>query len=392
MMDSFIFNLPTKLYFGKKQEDNLGKILKERKARKVLLIYGQGSAYKSGLVTKLIASLEKEHISVIEFGGIRPNPTIGPVHEGIRICREQNVDFIVAIGGGSAMDTAKLISTGFYYDGDPFDISLQLFVPIKALPLGVVVTIAASGSEMSSSCVIQDDETGIKRGYNSEFNRPLFAIENPELTFSVPKNQTAYGIVDILMHTLERYFSFSSSDHEPSDAFSEALVKSTIESGLIAYHHPKDYDARANLLLLSSFSHNGLTSIGKKYSMPVHQLEHILSGLYPFVAHGAGLAALFPSWARYYVNYDVEKFDSFARNVFGLFGSDKLENAKKGIEKLEQYFQELEMPTTFKDLGIDHPDIPRMVEMLTDGGTRVINHHVKHLDREVATEIYRALL
>ena len=392
MIDSFIFDLPTKLYFGKNQEDNIGKILKERKAKKVLLVHGQGSQVRSGLIDRVMYYIKHEDIDVVDFGGVRPNPTIELVRQGIKTAKEKGVDFIVAVGGGSAMDTAKLISTGFYYDGDPFDISLHKYAPKKALPLGVIVTIAASGSEMSSSCVIQDDLTGQKKGFNSEFNRPLFAIENPELTFSVPKNQTAYGIVDILMHTLERYFSYSPSEIEPSDAFAEALIKSTLESGEIAYKNPDDYTARGNLLLLSSFSHNGFTSVGKKYSMPVHQLEHVLSGLYPAVAHGEGLAVLFPAWAKFYLNYDLDKFDRFARNVFGLKCENKTENAKMGLLRLEEYFKAMDMPTSFKELKIENPDINKMVNILTNDGTRVVDHHVKPLDKNVALIIYKSLI
>ena len=392
MIDSFIFDIPTKLYYGRNQEENIGKILKERKAKKVLLVHGQGSQVKSGLIDRVIYHIKHEDIDIVDFGGVRPNPTIELVRDGIKVCKDKNIDFIIAVGGGSAMDTAKLISTGFYYDGDPFDISLHKYIPKKALPLGVIVTIAASGSEMSTSCVIQDDQTGLKKGFNSEFNRPLFAIENPELTFSVPKDQTAYGIVDILMHTLERYFSYSSSKIEPSDFFAEALIKSTLESGEIAYNNPGDYNARGNLLLLSSFSHNGFTSVGKKYVMPAHQLEHVLSGMYPSVAHGAGLAVLFPAWAKYYMNYDLDKFDRFARNVFGLKYENKTENARMGILRLEEYFKKMNMPTSFKELGIENPDINKMVKILTNDGTRVVDHHVKPLDKEVALIIYKSLI
>lgn len=391
MIDAFTFDLPTKLYFGRKEEERIGEILKDYKATNVLLVYGQKSIIESGLLNRIKTFIKHADIEITELPGARPNPTIEFVREGIEIARLKQIDFILAIGGGSVMDAAKLISTGFYYDGDPFDISLKRYIPTKSLPLGVIVTIAASGSEMSTSCVVQDDSTGVKRGYNSIFNRPLFAIENPELTFSVPKVQTGYGIVDIIMHTLERYFSYSPSDDEPADALSEILIKKTLKAGLIAYNEPNNYDARANLLLYSSFSHNGLTSIGKKYVMPVHQLEHVLSGLYPFVAHGAGLAALFPAWARYYLEYDLDKFDRFAQNVFNLHHEDKKINAEKGLTELIDYFKKINMPLSFKELGIENPDIDKMVELLTEGGTRMVAHHLKPLDKEVARKIYSAL-
>lgn len=392
MIDSFIFSIPTKIYFGKNQEENIGLILKEHDVQNVLVVYGMGSIVKSGLLQKVKDLIEAENIKITELSGVRSNPIIDLVRKGIKLARESKIDFILAIGGGSVMDTAKLISTGFYYDGDPFDIPLKKHIPSKAMPLGVIVTIAASGSEASTSCVIQDDISGIKRGYNSEFNRPVFAIENPELTYSVPKEQTAFGIVDIFMHTVERYLSLSPSEDEISDRFSEQLMKLTLKSGLIAYENPNDYDARANLLLLSSLSHCGLTSVGKKYSMPVHQLEHVLSGLYPAVAHGAGLAAIFPSWAEHYLEENLDKFDLLAKNVFDLHNPDKKTNASNGIRKLVEYFINIKVPLSYKELGINKPDIDKMVEMLDLDETSKNARRVKYLDNKGAREIYRSLL
>ena len=233
-----------------------------------------------------------------------------------------------------------------------------------------------------------EDDTKEKYGYCSPFNRLNFAIENPELTYSVNRTQTAYGIVDILMHTLERYFQ-PSSENEPCDGFAETLLKSVIEAGPKAMENPNDYDSRAVLMLMSSLSHNGLMNIGKKPGMPVHALEHALSGVYPFVAHGAGLAVLFPMWARFYIPYDVDKFDRFARNVFNLTNEDKMQNAKDGIDKLDEFFTSLSMPKTFKDLGINDVDIDKLVKVLTQDGTRVIGHHVKPIDQDVAYSIYK---
>lgn len=392
MLESFIFSIPTKIYFGKKQEENIGRILKELGVKKVLIVYGMGSIVRSGLLSKAKTLIKDEKIELIELGGVRSNPTIGFVRKGIELARAEKIDFILAIGGGSAMDAAKLIATGFYYEGDPFEITLKKYIPTKTLPVGTIVTIAASGSEASTSCVIQDDASGVKRGYNSELNRPVFAIENPELTFSVPKNQTAFGIVDIFMHTVERYLSLSPSEDEISDRFGEQLMKLTLKSGLIAYENPNDYDARANLLLLSSLSHCGLTSVGKNYSMPVHQLEHILSGLYPSVAHGAGLAALFPSWAEYYLEENLDKFNLLAKNVFDLDDPNKKSNASKGIEKLVEYFRKIEVPLSYKELGIESPDINKMVEMLNLDEKNKNSRRIQFLDSQGASEIYKSLL
>lgn len=387
-MIDFNFQIKTKIYFGKGKENEVGTILKERNATKVYIVIGQGSVRKSGLLEKVTMQLTSSNIDYRILEGVRPNPTRELAMVGVEECKAFKPDYLLAIGGGSVMDTAKLIAVGYYYDGDAFDFNLHKLAPTKALPLGCILTISASGSEMSTSCVIQDDKTGTKMGFNSELVRPEFSIENPELTYSVNKAQTGYGIVDILMHTLERYFQ-PSSNNEPADGFAEALLRSVIRAGTIALNNPNDYEARSVLMLMSSLSHNGLTSIGKPVGMPVHQLEHALSGLYPHVAHGAGLAVLFPMWARYYIQYDVDKFDQFARNVFDLHNEDKLQNAKDGIDKLDEYFTSIGMPKNYKDLLIDNVDIDALVKKLTNDGTYVIGHHVKPLDKDVASIIYK---
>lgn len=257
--------------------------------------------------------------------------------------------------------------------------------------MGVILTIAASGSELSNSCVIQDDEKQIKRGFNDDLIRPVFAIENPKLTYSVSKVQTAYGIVDIMMHTLERYFN-GSSDNEPADGFAEALLRSVIKAGKKVMDNPTDYDARAVLMLMSSLSHNDITSIGKGKMLFVHQIEHAVSGVYPEVAHAAGLAVLFPAWAKYYVNYDTDKFNSLAVNVFGIHKTNKLDNAKAGIQEIEKLFASLGMPKTFKDLGIDKVDVELLANLVTDNGNRVIAHPKKDMDKDVVKTIINSCL
>ena len=387
-MIDFDFCSPTKIYFGHGKEELIGKILKERNANKVLIVIGQGSVKKTGLLDKAILRLKENDIDYRLLEGVRANPRIDLVRKGVALAKEYNPDLILAIGGGSVMDTSKLIAAGYYYDGDPFDFNIKKAILKKSLPVGVILTISASGSELSTSCVIQDDETGVKTGFNSDLNRPVFVIENPELTYTLPKEQTAYGIVDIIMHTLERYLQVS-ADNEPADRFAEGLMKSAIEAGKKVMQNPTDYDARAVLMLMSSYSHNGLTSIGKPFGMPVHQLEHALSGLNPEVAHGEGLAILWPAWARYYLQYDVDKFDSLARNVFGSNLENKLENAKKGIALMEQFFISLDIPHTFGELSIKEKiDLDALVNTFSQGGTRVVAHHAKPMDKEVAREIY----
>ncbi len=390
-MDSFDWSAPTRVIFGRGKEDSVGDIIRSYGFSKILILYGQGSIKKSGLFDRVLLSLQKNNIQWHELGGIRPNPDVSAVRQAIDVCRKEGIDLILAIGGGSVIDTAKLSATGFYYDGDPFDINMHRYIPKKALPVGVILTISAAGSEMSSSCVISDEKTQTKMGYNSQLNRPLFAIMNPELTLSVSPYQTAIGIVDILMHTLERYFN-PSGPYELADALAEGLLKTVMEAGKKAIENPMDYDARATLMLASSLSHNGTTSLGKKSMMPVHQMEHVVSGLYPNVAHGAGLSVLFPAWGLFYCSVDIAKFDKFARRVMNLHLESPIDNAKMGIIRLKEFFHSIGMPLTFAELGIENPDIEWMVNKLTNGGTRVVDHPIRPLDQEVARMIYESCL
>ena len=388
-MIDFNFQIRTKIIFGKDKHLEVGKVLKDYGSKRVMVFIGQGSVKKSGLLDVICEKLKEEQIDFTVVEGIRPNPTVDLARDFLKVAREYKPDFLLAIGGGSVIDTAKLVSVGYYYDGDCFDFNMHKVQPKQALPIGVILTIAAAGSEMSTSCVIQDDETMIKRGFNSELIRPMFAIENPELTYSVSPRQTMNGIVDIMMHTMERYFQ-PSCDNEPADGFAEALLKSVIIAGKKVIDNPNDYESRAVLMLNSSLSHNGLTNIGKKFFMPVHQLEHALSGVYPKVSHGAGLAVLFPAWAKYYVNIDTDKFDKFARNVFGLTNPNKLENGINGIKELEKFFKSINAPLTFKELGLDNPDVDKLLDVLFDNGKTEIPHHIKSMNREIARIIYES--
>ena len=390
-MINFDFEIKTKLYFGKDRQLETGKILSSFGAKKVLVFIGQGSVRKTGLLDQVLNTLKEEKIEFEVLEGIRPNPTIQLTREFLKYAREYKPDFLLAIGGGSVIDTAKLVSVGYYYDGDCFDFNTKKVPPTKSLPLGVILTISASGSEMSTSCVVQDDVTMIKTGFNSEFIRPVFAIENPELTYSVSPTQTAYGIVDIMMHTLERYF-MPSGEIEPADRFAEGLLKSMIDVSKKVIVNPKDYEGRAVIMLLSSLSHNGLTNIGKTPFLLVHKLEHALSGVYPDVAHGAGLSVLFPAWADYYVNIDTDKFDLLARNVFGLNNPDKLQNGKDGIKALRDFFRLISAPLTIEELNIKNFDIDKVVNVLTDGGKKSVPHYKKPLDAQIARIIYESCL
>ena len=390
-MIDFDFISPTKIYFGTNKEELIGQICAERGYKRVYIVIGQGSVKRNGLLDRVLASLNANDIKYQILEGVRPNPTIDLCRKGIEEARVFAPNLILAIGGGSVVDTAKNIAVGYFYVGDSFDFNLHKVKPKKALPIGAILTIAASGSELSTSCVIQDDEKQIKQGFNDDIVRPVFAIENPKLTYSVSKVQTAYGVVDIMMHTLERYFN-ASSDNEPADGFAEALLRSVVKAARTVVNNPTDYDSRATLMLMSSLSHNGITSIGKNGAFFVHPIEHAVSAVYPDVAHAAGLAVIFPAWAKYYLSYDLDKFDSLARNVFGLNNKNKLDNAKAGINEIEKLFAILGMPKTFKDLGIDNPDIDKLVNIITNNGERVIKHPKKDMDKEVLATILKNCL
>ena len=391
IMIDFDFVSPTKLYFGSNKEQLIGNICLENGYKRVLIVIGQGSVKRNGLLARVLASLDEAGIKYQILEGVRANPTIELCHKGIEEAQRFVPNLILAIGGGSVIDTAKNIAVGYFYPGDSFDFNLHKVKPKKALPVGVILTIAASGSELSNSCVIQDDAKQIKRGFNDDLIRPVFAIENPKITYSVSKTQTAYGVVDIMMHTLERYFN-GSSDNEPADGFAEALLRSVIKAAKVVIKDPTDYDSRAVLMLMSSLSHNDLTSIGKGKMLFVHQLEHAVSGAYPEVAHAAGLSVLFLGWAKYYVNYDVDKFNSLATNVFNLHKSNKIDNAKAGIQEIEKLFTLLEMPKSFKDLGINNPDFTLLTNLVTDNGNKVINHPKKNMDQDVVMTIFKSCL
>ena len=390
-MIDFDFQIKTKIYFGADKEKDVGNILLSFGAHKVLVIIGQNSVKKSGLLTTVIECLNNARLKYLVIEGVRANPTIDYVRDNLPSVKEFAPDFILAIGGGSVIDTAKCIAVSYYYDGDCFDFNLHKVAPEKALPVGVILTISAAGSEMSTSCVIQDDKLQSKKGFNSELVRPVFAIENPKLTYSVSPYQTACGIVDIMMHTLERYFQPSSSN-EPADVFSESLLKSVIKAGQKVMREPDDYESRAVLMLMSSMSHNGLTNIGKPFCMPVHQLEHGLSGMYNSIAHGAGLAVLWPAWAKYYVQYDEDKFDQYARNVWNSNLPNKRDNALQGIKLTEEFFRYIGMPSRLMEFKVGMIDIDGLVNIFIDNGTRVVAHPTKPLDGEVARIIYNSCL
>lgn len=387
-MIDFNFISPTKIFFGKGKEKQIGEICKDFSFKNVLVVIGKSSVKKSGLLDLVLNELNKWEIKHFLLEGVRANPEISLCRKGIALARENNIDSILAIGGGSVIDTAKNIAAGFYYDGDSFDFNLHKSSPTKALPIGVILTISAAGSELSNSCVIQDDGLNRKSGFNSDLVRPIFAVENPELTYSVDKYQTGVGTVDIMMHTLERYLQ-DSSENELADGFAEGLLKVVVKAGKAVINNPNDYEARATLMLASSYSHNGITSIGKRFGMPVHQLEHALSGVYPNVSHGGGLAVLYPAWAKYYLVYDYKKFATLGRRVFDIVGNDDQIVGRKFIDELEKFFEYLGVPKTYKDLGIDNVDIDLLTNVFSNNKTKEVYHREKPMNYAVANEIYK---
>lgn len=386
-MKNFDFVSPTKIYFGLNKEEMIGSIIASYGFKKVLLHYGQNSIKKIGLYKKVINSLKKNKIEYVELGGVLPNPDVSLVNEGISICKENNIEMILAVGGGSVIDSGKLIANGYYYDGDPFDISTHKYVSQKSLPVGVILTNAASGSELSNSCVISSREKKMKQGYNTDLNRPLFVIEDPKLTFSVDLHTTGCGVVDIFSHTFERYFC-QSDKMEFSDYLAEALMRNVLDNGRRLSKNLKDYTARANIMIASSFSHNGLTGIGKNITMPIHKLEHELSALNPSIAHGEGLAILIPSWMEICYHLDPTKFICFAENVMGV---DKnladYEKIEESIKRLREFFSLFNLKTHMNDFGITKDDVKTMADVIVSKQIKMFDIEGE-IDYNLAIKIY----
>lgn len=387
-MQNFIYNTPTKVFFGENQEDNLAKILLSYNIKKVLLHYGMSSIKKNGLYDKVVEALKTAKIDFCELGGVSANPKLSLVLKGIEIAKKENVDLILAVGGGSVIDSAKSIAVGSKVDFNPWLFQIKEKTPNEHLPVGVILTIAAAGSEMSNSCVITNDETKEKRGFTSECNRPLFAIMDPKLTYSVSPYQTACGITDIMMHTLERYFSLG-EDTPITDNIALGLLKAVHDEGLKAIKNPCDYEARANLMWASSLSHNGLTGSGRSYVMSVHQLEHELSGMYDNIAHGAGLAVLWPAWAINSYKASPNRFAKFAYEVMQIKKTDNiLDDALNGILALKAYFKEIGMPTSLKELNVSECDLEVLAYNTMFKGKRTL-HDIVEVDYDLALKIYK---
>ena len=351
-MFNFSYYTPTQVVFGRDAEAHTGALVKAQGCKKVLIHYGGGSVVRSGLLDRIKASLDKEGVAYIELGGVVPNPRLSLVYQGIELCKKEGVDFILAVGGGSVIDSSKAIAYGLAEDADVWELYDRARQAKACLPVGVVLTIAAAGSEMSNSSVITKDEGGVKRGYNNDICRPRFAIMNPELTATLPSYQTASGCADIMMHTMERYFT-PNGTMDLTDSLAEGLMRTVMDNAVILRDDPANYEARAEIMWAGSLSHNGLTGCGSDGGdWTTHGLEHEMGGMFD-VTHGAGLAAVWGSWARYVYRDCLDRFVKFAVNVMGVENTGAPEDvALKGIEAMEDFYRSIQMPTCFSELGI----------------------------------------
>jgi len=380
-MLNFNFYSPTYFSFGKEREKQAGKLVKRFGGTRVLIHYGGGSVIKSGLLERVKKSLQDSGISFIELGGAVPNPRSGLVYTGIELCKTENIDFILAVGGGSAIDSAKAIAVGALYDGDFWDFFTGKRIE-KALPVATVLTLTAAGSEGSASMVITHEDGMLKRGANSDLIRPVFSILNPELTYTLPPYQTAAGVADMMAHVMERYFT-NTRDVELTDRIGEAVMLTLINEAPKAMENPTDYEARANLMWAGTLAHNDICGVGREQDWASHKLEHELSGLYD-VTHGAGLAVIFPAWMK----QDILRFAQYAVRIWGceMDFQNPEKTALEGIGRYESFMQSIGMPTRFSDIGAKAEDIPVLIEKLQLGES-TLGSFVK-LTREDIRKIY----
>lgn len=365
-MQNFHYNIPTQIYFGKGQIENLGENLKKL-SDKVLLVYGGGSIKKIGLYDKVYEQLKKAEIYWEELSGIEPNPRIESVRKGVEICRQHDLTAVLAVGGGSTIDCAKIIASGVCYQGDPWDQVLDRTKITKALPVVSVLTLSATGSEMDGFAVISDLAKNEKWGTGNDLTKPVFSILDPEYTYSVSARQTAAGTADIMSHTLENYFT------QEKGAFLQAricegILKTCIQYAPKALENPNDYEARANLMWASSLAINGLCSYGQNTAWSVHPMEHELSAFYD-ITHGVGLAILTPYWMEYVLNEEtVWKFAEYGKNVWGIDETDDMKTAYLAIEKTRSFFKSLNLPSALHEIGIDETHFDIMAQKAANGG------------------------
>ncbi len=363
-MLNFDFYAPARIVFGRDTQHQIGKLLKPH-AKKVLLHYGGGSIKKTGLYDQVTASLKEAGVSFVELGGVKPNPRLSLVHEGIALCKKEGVDLILAVGGGSAIDSAKAIAMGVYYEGDVWEVYDKGLSIERALPVAVVLTIPAAGSESSGDTVITREDTQRKYGYGSPRLRPLISIMNPELFFTLPKNQIANGVADMMSHVFERYFT-NTTHVDLTDALCEATLSTIIANAPAVLKDPANYDAWAEIGFSGTVAHNGLVGMGREQDWACHNMEHELSAVYD-VAHGAGLAVLTPAWMSYVYKDNLDMFVQFAVRVMGVARGlrDKEEIVLEAIERLRGFYRRMGLPQTLGELGIDDSMLETMAKRAT---------------------------
>jgi len=391
-VENFTFHNPTRIIFGKGTEAEVGTETKNY-ANKVLLHYGAGSIIKSGLYKKVIDSLSESGVDYIELPGAMPNPRLSLVLKGIDICKKEKIKFVLAVGGGSAIDSAKAIAVGACYQGDVWDFFDQKASPTEALGLGVVLTIPAAGSEMSNSMVITNENGWYKRGCTTEAVRPKFAIMNPEITYSLSSYQTVCGVADIMAHVMERYFT-NSTDVDFTDRLCEATLRTIVHNAPLVLKNPSDYNSRAEIMWAGTIAHNDLLSCGRIGDWSSHQIEHELSGIYD-VPHGAGLSVVFPAWMKYVYQHDVRRFAQFAVRVFGADYSYTCPEitALKGIDQLQHFFSSIGLPVSLRELGIPADRLEEMAQKckVTDKHSKTIGNFVKLNQQDILNILKSAL-
>lgn len=390
-MNNFVFYSPTEFVFGKNTEVQVGALARKYGAQKVMIVYGGGSVVRSGLLDRVKQSLQEAGVAYCEMGGVQPNPIDGKVYEGIQLCRREQVDMMLPVGGGSVIDTAKAIAAGALYDGDFWDFFIGRAKVEKALKVAVVLTIPAAGSEGSGNTVITKTETLQKLGLCApEHLRPVFSIMNPELTYTLPAYQTACGIADMMAHIMERYFT-NTPDVEISDRLCEGTLTAIIKESYRVKQQPDNYAARANIMWCGTVAHNGICGVGREEDWASHALEHEISAIYD-VAHGAGLAVIFPAWMAFMAEHNPAKIAQFAHRIFDIPKSEDLEEmALAGTARLKHFFRYMGLPVSFKELGIEHPDIDRMLVSLQRNKGELLGNYVK-LTMTDCREIYRLAL
>jgi alcohol dehydrogenase YqhD (iron-dependent ADH family) len=382
---NFSFQNPTRILFGRGYEEKVGEQVAIY-SKNILLHFGGGSIKASGLYDRVTASLKKAGVKWVELGGVKPNPRLSLVHEGVKLCKEHKLGLILAVGGGSVIDSAKAIAMGAVIEGDVWDFYLGKGAPVDALPIGTVLTIPAAGSEASTGTVITNEEGWLKRAVNSELIYPRFSILNPELAFSLPKFQVACGVTDIMAHLMERYFT-NITHVTFTDRLLEATMKTLINLAPKVLEKPQDYDAWSELMWAGTIAHNNLLDTGRVGDWASHDIEHEVSGIYD-IAHGAGLAVTFPAWMKYVLDHDLNRFVQWSVRVWNVemdvFNPETVAHA--GIERMEEFFRSLGLGTRLSDLGIPADRIDEMADKCTGGNTRTVGNFVK-LDRDAVREI-----